>query len=125
MTGLHRNVIFKGDVVPPLPLSYAEAPFPEQLWTALEVQCARGDALLSLERHTRQDESEQVPQVVVGEKVDLEILRQCRQLGRQRRTNRSPARRIVGKRSGGREELDPGEGSQADRLIATCANLFW
>ena len=36
---LHRNVIFRNEVVPVLPTSHVEAPTPELLWTALEIQC--------------------------------------------------------------------------------------
>jgi hypothetical protein len=36
---LHRNVIFRNDVVPELPTSYFEAPRPELLHAALEQQC--------------------------------------------------------------------------------------
>ena len=37
--------------------------------------------LFALERHARQHQGEQVPEVVVGEQVDFEIPLQCRQLG--------------------------------------------
>jgi hypothetical protein len=36
---LHRNVFFRNAAVPGLPISYMEAPTPEQLWSALEGQC--------------------------------------------------------------------------------------
>ncbi len=36
---LHRNVIFLNSKVPNAPTSYLDAPYPEQLWTALENQC--------------------------------------------------------------------------------------
>ena len=36
---IHRNVIFRGDVVPEVPTSSAEAPEPWQLWDALERDC--------------------------------------------------------------------------------------
>jgi hypothetical protein len=36
---LHRNVLFKGDTVPELPVSYIDAPGAELLWNALEEQC--------------------------------------------------------------------------------------
>jgi hypothetical protein len=36
---LHRNVIFRTDVVPDLPVTYVEAPRPEQLWRQLDDAC--------------------------------------------------------------------------------------
>lgn len=39
---IHRNVIFRNDLVPALPTSYIEAPKPQQLWTALDQQCLQG-----------------------------------------------------------------------------------
>ncbi|MEM7355303.1 MAG: DUF3604 domain-containing protein [Acidobacteriota bacterium] len=36
---LHRNVLFAGDVVPELPISYLDAPQAEELWDALERDC--------------------------------------------------------------------------------------
>jgi hypothetical protein len=39
---IHRNVIFRNDVVPELPTSYIEAPKPQQLWNALDSQCLSG-----------------------------------------------------------------------------------
>jgi len=36
---LHRNVIFRNAVVPPLPITYIEEPTPQGLWTALQTQC--------------------------------------------------------------------------------------
>jgi hypothetical protein len=38
---LHRNVFFRNANVPAIPLSYIEAPTPEQLWALLETQCIR------------------------------------------------------------------------------------
>jgi len=39
---LHRNVIFRNDVVPAYPTSYVEAPTPEALWEALRRDCIDG-----------------------------------------------------------------------------------
>ncbi len=39
---IHRNVIFRNDVVPELPTSYIDAPKPQQLWSALDTQCLSG-----------------------------------------------------------------------------------
>jgi len=39
---LHRNVIFRNDVVPALPTSYMEEPTPEGLWRQLQSQCLDG-----------------------------------------------------------------------------------
>jgi hypothetical protein len=36
---LHRNVFFRNADVPAIPISYIEAPSPEQLWTLLQNQC--------------------------------------------------------------------------------------
>jgi len=41
---LHRNVIFRNEVVPALPISYVEQPTPQGLWNALKVQCLDGPA---------------------------------------------------------------------------------
>jgi hypothetical protein len=38
-TNMHRNVIFRNASVPPLPISYFEAPTPEELWEELRRQC--------------------------------------------------------------------------------------
>jgi len=37
----HRNVIFRGSVVPDLPVSYIEAPFDSELWKQLDAVCKR------------------------------------------------------------------------------------
>jgi hypothetical protein len=39
---LHRNIIFRNDVVPELPTSYMEEPTPQGLWAALQAQCLDG-----------------------------------------------------------------------------------
>jgi hypothetical protein len=39
---LHRNVIFRNDVVPSLPTSYMEQPTPQGLWNTLKAQCLDG-----------------------------------------------------------------------------------
>lgn len=39
---MHRNVIFRNASVPPLPISYFEAPTPEELWEELRRQCLDG-----------------------------------------------------------------------------------
>jgi hypothetical protein len=39
---LHRNVIFRNDVVPALPTSYMEQPTPQGLWSTLQTQCLDG-----------------------------------------------------------------------------------
>jgi hypothetical protein len=38
---LHRNVIFRSEVVPQIPPAYQEYPRPELLWQALDEQCAQ------------------------------------------------------------------------------------
>ncbi|MGB0669485.1 MAG: DUF3604 domain-containing protein, partial [Porticoccaceae bacterium] len=35
----HRNVIFRNDTVPPLPVSYIDAPIDSKLWTELDAVC--------------------------------------------------------------------------------------
>ncbi|RZV50515.1 MAG: DUF3604 domain-containing protein [Deltaproteobacteria bacterium] len=39
---IHRNVIFRTDAVPELPMSYMDAPTPQALWASLEEQCLQG-----------------------------------------------------------------------------------
>jgi hypothetical protein len=39
---LHRNVIFRNEVVPALPISGVEAPEAEQLWNGLQTECLDG-----------------------------------------------------------------------------------
>lgn len=39
ISNLHRNVIFKNDTVPELPVTYYEAPTPAELWSQLDSQC--------------------------------------------------------------------------------------
>jgi len=39
---LHRNVIFRNDVVPALPISGVEEPTPQGLWAELDTQCLQG-----------------------------------------------------------------------------------
>ena len=39
VTNLHRNVIFKNDIVPERPVTFYEAPTPDSLWTQLAEQC--------------------------------------------------------------------------------------
>ncbi len=45
LSNLHRNVIFRGEQVPELPISHYEAPSAQALWDALDAQClqAPGD----------------------------------------------------------------------------------
>lgn len=38
-TNVHRNVIFRNDIVPPMPISAIDANSPIKLWDALEEQC--------------------------------------------------------------------------------------
>jgi len=42
-TNMHRNVIFRNDQVPQLPVSYYEAPDALQLWQQLDQKCPGGD----------------------------------------------------------------------------------
>ncbi|MEM7153045.1 MAG: DUF3604 domain-containing protein [Myxococcota bacterium] len=42
LSNLHRNVIFRTDQVPALPLSYYEAPSAQALWDALDQECLQG-----------------------------------------------------------------------------------
>jgi hypothetical protein len=39
----HRNVIFRNDVVPALPVSYIDAPIDSKLWSALDAVCDSAD----------------------------------------------------------------------------------
>ena len=39
---MHRNVIFRGDVVPRLPLSFVDTGSPEKLWEMLDSECRNG-----------------------------------------------------------------------------------
>ena len=39
---LHRNVIFRNDAVPDLPVSYIDEPSVERLWQRLDAECRRG-----------------------------------------------------------------------------------
>ena len=39
VSNLHRNVVFRSDVVPALPITHFEAPTPLQLWQGLEEAC--------------------------------------------------------------------------------------
>ncbi|MGH7789026.1 MAG: DUF3604 domain-containing protein [Candidatus Binatia bacterium] len=39
---LHRNVIFRNEVAPPLPISFMEEPTPQGLWNQLQMQCLDG-----------------------------------------------------------------------------------
>jgi hypothetical protein len=43
VNNLHRNVIFRNERVPELPISVFEAPAPEELWDALEATCTTCD----------------------------------------------------------------------------------
>jgi len=43
VSNLHRNVIFRNASVPPLPISYFEAPTPKDLWESLKSTCIEGD----------------------------------------------------------------------------------
>ncbi|MCX4240035.1 DUF3604 domain-containing protein [Paraliomyxa miuraensis] len=42
LSNLHRNVIFRNDSVPAIPLSYYEAPSAQALWDGLRAQCLDG-----------------------------------------------------------------------------------
>ena len=50
----HRNVIFRNDVVPVLPVSYIDAPIDSKLWAGLEVACdeAAGCDYLTIPHNT-------------------------------------------------------------------------
>ena len=41
---LHRNVVFRNDRVPGLPVGFIEAPYPSELWSQLDEKCADGVA---------------------------------------------------------------------------------
>ena len=40
---IHRNVLFRNDAVPGLPISYFEEPQPQELWRALRRECPPAD----------------------------------------------------------------------------------
>ena len=42
LTKIHRNVIFRNDKVPELPITAADEPDPLRLWQALEQECKQG-----------------------------------------------------------------------------------
>ena len=42
ISNLHRNVIFRNNIVPEAPISYYEAKLPSELWTQLDAQCNEG-----------------------------------------------------------------------------------
>lgn len=42
-SNLYRNILFRNDRVPPLPVSYLEEPTPEELWAALERSCRNAE----------------------------------------------------------------------------------
>ncbi len=43
ISNLHRNVLFRNNSVPDLPITHFEAPVPRQLWEALDEVCLGGD----------------------------------------------------------------------------------
>lgn len=43
-SNLHRNVVFRNNIVPPLPISYVEAPRAWDLWQALDRDCNHSDS---------------------------------------------------------------------------------
>ncbi len=43
VSNYHRNVIFRDDQVPDLPVSYIDAPFDSQLWSRLDAACKEED----------------------------------------------------------------------------------
>ncbi|MCA9695407.1 MAG: DUF3604 domain-containing protein, partial [Myxococcales bacterium] len=42
LSNLHRNIIFRGSLVPPRPISYYDEPEPEGLWRRLQGECLKG-----------------------------------------------------------------------------------
>lgn len=58
---LHRNIIFRNQAVPPLPISYFEANTPEKLWQALRDNCQPPCELISIPHNSNQSRGQQFP----------------------------------------------------------------
>ena len=56
---LHRNIIYKNDHVPVLPISYFEANTPEKLWRQLQDTCAAPCEVLSIPHNSNQSNGQQ------------------------------------------------------------------
>ena len=59
----HRNVIFRNEDVPPLPVSYIDAPIDSQLWSALDAVCdaAAGCDYLTIPHNTNLSNGRMAP----------------------------------------------------------------
>ena len=58
-SNLHRNVIFRGEQVPALPISYFEASTPEQLWRKLQAECSDDCEVLAIPHNSNQSKGRQ------------------------------------------------------------------
>ena len=58
---LHRNVIYRNDQVPALPISYFEANTPEKLWRQLHETCAAPCEVLAIPHNSNQSNGRQFP----------------------------------------------------------------
>ena len=58
---LHRNIIYKNNQVPALPIGYFEANTPEQLWRQLQDTCAPPCQVLAIPHNTNQSNGRQFP----------------------------------------------------------------
>ena len=58
---LHRNVIYRNDQVPALPISYFEANTPEKLWRRLHETCAAPCEVLAIPHNSNQSNGRQFP----------------------------------------------------------------
>jgi hypothetical protein len=60
-SNLHRNVIFRGDTVPEVPMSAADIPFEEGLWEWLQAQDQRGARALALPHNSNASKGRMFP----------------------------------------------------------------
>ena len=58
---LHRNIIYKNNQVPALPISYFEANTPEQLWQQLQDSCTLPCEVLAIPHNSNQSNGRQFP----------------------------------------------------------------
>lgn len=92
----HRNVIFRNDVVPALPVSYVEAPIDSKLWAGLDAVCQAADGCdyLTIPHNTNLSNGSMAPY------RQLELTDKNKQAYAEKRLQREPIMEIFQHKGG-------------------------
>jgi hypothetical protein len=96
VSNYHRNVIFRNDVVPSLPVSYIDAPIDSKLWAALDDACdpQKGCDYLTIPHNTNLSNGRMAPY------MQLENTTEVKRAYAQKRLQREPIMEIFQHKGG-------------------------